>query len=810
MNYSENVSTLNEKNELPISNINLLQNGLYENNLLPSNELLKPKNDKEQNFSLKMIKDKSGNSRNKNRKSNDLFSLDKSILIYEDTMNSEKKKKNKKEKKKQKRYIVDNIDNIISKLSEPKLKLIFQEYLLYGIICVVSIYYWIFLFLTTTKFEQNYCYTNLEQFDSCSFEQVCNNQFEQINIILYNHSYNLHNHSFKNRHDLLIEENRIINEYYRPFFLRYADILKKKKLFSKIQMSSIHNKVNIAILLSKNEKWHLFIRYFIFCDFETYYIIIIIIMAVGGILGSLIFGILSDILGRRLIILVTLGISTLTTSGIFGMSFFFDYYYHFLLKEFNNNYKLIDIDASYNNILSNLYAQNIIKQQFKNYFIFFFFFICLLSSGLFPLLQSCISLIVENSKGDLKVLIAFRKYHFALEGLPPLFTSILLPNINNFTLTFFILSIFNLFAFIYSLLYLEESIRYYYEFCEWKKLTEVVLNIYKNDISDFRTLNEFELKIFRKEEKQKNFNNQVRKMNSYTKIDSNENIIYVYKTTYFNDITKKNNALSRNLKRNSDFIINLKDVKSNPFLIITSLFSNRSLKKSKVLIFIVLLLLQIVLDLYKKELLEPPYYTIEDLYIDPYCNYIINSNFFIYLIINFLSNNFFYALYRINCFKYLTIFSLIFIAFNCLIYHIETTEQGDSPIDLNLYNFLMLTYHYRDERANKLLVIIYLIYFAINGVIFFVYLLLLKISKTIYRCTFLSIYSISFIISIVISESIYFNMEDYFLFLGSLILLCLLTFTFLDEFKELLYIMNDLKIDIFRSSQNKKEKDKIN
>ena len=103
MNYSENVSTLNEKNELPISNINLLQNGLYENNLLPSNELLKPKNDKEQNFSLKMIKDKSGNSRNKNRKSNDLFSLDKSILIYEDTMNSEKKKKEQKRKKEAKK-----------------------------------------------------------------------------------------------------------------------------------------------------------------------------------------------------------------------------------------------------------------------------------------------------------------------------------------------------------------------------------------------------------------------------------------------------------------------------------------------------------------------------------------------------------------------------------------------------------------------------------------------------------------------------------------------------------------------------------
>ena len=53
-------------------------------------------------------------------------------------------------------------------------------------------------------------------------------------------------------------------------------------------------------------------------------------------------------------------------------------------------------------------------------------------------------------------------------------------------------------------------------------------------------------------------------------------------------------------------------------------------------------------------------------------------------------------------------------------------------------------------------------------------------------------------------------MEDYFLFLGSLILICLLTFAFLGDFKELLNIMNDLKIDIYRPSKNKQEKEKIN
>ena len=200
----------------------------------------------------------------------------------------------------------------------------------------------------------------------------------------------------------------------------------------------------------------------------------------------------------------------------------------------------------------------------------------------------------------------------------------------------------------------------------------------------------------------------------------------------------------------------------------------------------------------------------KDLYLDNNCNYIINSVLFIYLIINVLSNYFFYLFYRINCFNSLLIIALLFIVFNCAIYHKETTRSGDALMDLNQYNFFMLTYHGRDTRSPYLLTFIYFIFFGLNGVIFYIYLLLLKISKTIYRCTFFSIHSISLIISITIGEIIYFNMEDYFLFLGSLILLSLFVFTFLGEFKELLYIMNDLKIDIFRTSKNKQEKEKKN
>ena len=113
---------------------------------------------------------------------------------------------------------------------------------------------------------------------------------------------------------------------------------------------------------------------------------------------------------------------------------------------------------------------------------------------------------------------------------------------------------------------------------------------------------------------------------------------------------KKKKILVRKLKRKENIIIKYNDVKSNPLIILISLFSNHAFKNTKVLIFIILILLYIENDLFQKELLEPPYFDVKDLYININNNYIINSIFFIYLILNFISNYFFYFLYRIDCF----------------------------------------------------------------------------------------------------------------------------------------------------------------
>jgi len=273
----------------------------------------------------------------------------------------------------------------------------------------------------------------------------------------------------------------------------------------------------------------------------------------GGIIGSIIFGFLSDIYGRRTIIRITLFIITFSTIGIFIISFYLDCYYNYNLNNFNTQYIINKEDPSYNNILSHLFAQNKVKEKFNKFFVFLLFFIFLLNLGLWPLSKQCIALLVENTKSDLYALINFRKINFVFEGLPPFFSSIIFPNVNNFTVTFLILSIFNILIFIYSLVFLEESIRYYYEYCEWENLTTTILNAYNNDINDFRTLNKFELKQFQRQEilKHFNLNNILRKrglLNKDKKMN-NENIFII---TYYNDIREKNLAFNRNIKRNTD------------------------------------------------------------------------------------------------------------------------------------------------------------------------------------------------------------------------------------------------------------------
>ena len=758
-------------------------NDLYSSTSKTSNELLTNK--------------KKLNSKNFLNKKNSLKdSFSQATLLLSGEKESIERRKTKKETKiVEKRYIVDDIDNIYVLLKEPKFKLRVQEFLHYFIVFLVCIYYWIFLFLTGDKFERNYYLTANEQFDSCSEEQICSFPENSANFIIFNSSFTYYNYSSDTK-EFFMEESNTLNKFYRPFFIRYIVFLNSYRLTAVMHNDYISERPMLTVIITNKEKWDMFNRYFSLCEFDNYYFSMLVMIAIGGVIGSFLFGFLSDIYGRRLIILITLLLSTIGTIGICILSFLLDSLYSnklkFYLEKCDSNSFFCDV-----NIWPYYYAQNITKEKYKDIFIYYLFCIFLLNMALWPLLKSCMALLVENSKGELEVLINFRRYNVMFQGLPPLCTTLILVAINNFTLTFLILSIINIITLILSFIFLDESIRYYYEYGEWENLTKVLLNTYKINLDDFRTLNEEQFKQFQKIENSKSF----LKLNTYK---YNKSFIKV-DGTYYKHYIEAASTLKRNIKRNVDFVIKLDDIKSYPLLIITTLWANHALKNSKTLLIIILILLYINMDLFQKELLEPPFFSVKDFYFGGGFNYIINSVFFIYLIINVLSNYFYYCFYRIECFKTIIYISQIFISFNFFLYHILITHADKSQMNLNEYNLSMFHYFFNSLRTDFTLFLLFAIYFALNGVIFYVYLLIVKISQTIHRCTFFSLHSIALIVALIISELIYYYMEYYFLFLGVVNLLCLITFAFLSEFNELIYIINDLKVSIFglRNTNNK-------
>ncbi len=347
--FSRNI-TLNQQSK-KFSN-----NDLYSSTSKTSNELLTNK--------------KKLNSKNFLNKKNSLKdSFSQATLLLSGEKESIERRKTKKETKiVEKRYIVDDIDNIYVLLKEPKFKLRVQEFLHYFIVFLVCIYYWIFLFLTGDKFERNYYLTANEQFDSCSEEQICSFPENSANFIIFNSSFTYYNYSSDTK-EFFMEESNTLNKFYRPFFIRYIVFLNSYRLTAVMHNDYISERPMLTVIITNKEKWDMFNRYFSLCEFDNYYFSMLAMIAIGGVIGSFLFGFLSDIYGRRLIILITLLLSTIGTIGICILSFLLDSLYSnklkFYLEKCASNSFFCDV-----NIWPYYYAQNITKEKYKDVFIY--------------------------------------------------------------------------------------------------------------------------------------------------------------------------------------------------------------------------------------------------------------------------------------------------------------------------------------------------------------------------------------------------------------------------------------------------------
>ena len=87
-------------------------------------------------------------------------------------------------------------------------------------------------------------------------------------------------------------------------------------------------------------------------------------------------------------------------------------------------------------------------------------------------------------------------------------------------------------------------------------------------------------------------------------------------------------------------------------------------------------------------------------------------------------------------------------------------------------------------------------YFAINGICIYIDLILIKMSKTIYRCTVMTDQTVSLLISLLLTRAFSVEINRPFLLLGFINFIFLFIILFLDEMTETPNIVNDLKQNV--------------
>ena len=728
------------------------------------------------------------------------FENDSIFEAYEEESTKKKKSKEKeKEKKASNKIIVDDIENIYSCLGNRDTKKnSIQRVFLLMIPFFTSLCHWIFLFLTKSKIESNYCFTDLNQFDNCLESQICNNFDSKINLIIYNDTFDVNNNTLT-KSKKFIEEMKAINSYYKPLFMSYNYAISQFKLLSNVDVTKNKgDKVNFAIVLTKKEKWNIFLLFSNMCLKENINLYLLVIIIVSGAVGSMVFGLLADIYGRKKIIIVLLVLICFGFTVLIIITFLIQNKGDIYSEDFEKYLEKQKLDLTTMSMfdkadyLPKLLNQASLAEYFESMIPLYFISLIIICLALRPSTKISLALLLENSISDLNVLENFRTYSFVTTSIPQFFAFILLVVTNNFYVFLIVFDCFFLILLIVSIIFINESMRYHYEYCEWIGLTNEVNSLFKiTDELPINYKNNIEYEAFRIEENRQMYGNYIKRINS----------IFEY-------VKQRITYLKRDIRRNSAFIIKKDEVKFNPLIIYTSLSANRVFNRLKYLLVIILFIINIQLFFVEREIVELPFMNISDLYLDVHNNFIINSNYFILIIVGFISNIFYYMCYRISCFKLVFYPSLVLLTLLLVTYHYVSRSSNEFPINLNYANFDMLNYNTKKNLSSNINSILFLIYFFLIGINFYMNIIVTKITKTLYRCSLFGITSLLEVLSFAFGETLKYQIDNCFLLIAGLNTIGIVSELYLGELKQIPNIINDLKQNINIEDNKSKEKSK--
>ena len=672
-----------------------------------------------------------------------------------------------------------------------------------ALICFLIIFFngcyiWIVLFMFSKPKNKMYCFdTDSREFKICDTSDFC--PISGIRDIIYSTKYS---------NVEISKEMNDIKEKYIDFYIKESTIfsyLNKKFSKKKATMS----KFGVTIISTYRENYLFQNTFRTGCD--NYLLNLILSAFIAIILGNLSFGNIADIIGRKKIIIIS---SLIQISGSFIIVCISYYIVYKGNEEENaeihpfNNKKMFNFDYtsldSYSNIQSfiksfniesfeisninqyykdnfNSFKKEVLKSKYIKYYfqksriiLFFGFFLVFLANS--TIKTTTLAYLVENALTEDSMNLYFLYFNFTIP-LSLIVSLFMLTFLDSFHYLISLISTVQLGLVIIFGCGFYESQRFNFEYAFYTKITDFAIyilgeeNLRKNYSGDFKSI--YDKNNIEREKVQmdiyysKDSKDQTKIQNELNNNEENENCTLLSSLLYHSRLVRKRNK--------KDNVIKRANILGNPFSIYLLMRKEKLIKKHFLLILSFISSLSIVTNLSLSKLTCQLFLPREKLIT---MNSIINSHIANYTVIYIII---LYPIihYFIKCIGLSLILrtSLIITLISSFIYELfclasreitNLTEMKYNSIEIIMYKYM-----------SPLTAFVYLVSISNVGMQYSLYFYLTKLTRTIYRCTFLGICHVFIDATFFISLSLEENIEKTYAFVFLFALISLITSLFI-------------------------------
>lgn len=726
--------------------------------------------------------------------------------------NNDQRDKNDNKEKKQDELLISKIESVYALIKENEPYFSKLPWIMMILVAINSYIVCLIVYMMKHPVNNVYCWNKFSlSFEICNIDYACymNNKGQNIDLFL-SKSYNMSNI------DSLVELEAINNKFAFYFML-------EQKLYVSNNFNEDYSGNNVAdffngkIFIDTFERWSVLNLFRLPCKFFHETTILQVFIAFGTLLTPIIYGVLADSYGRKFVIAISLIIQIIGLLGCFLYIFLIinveskyitnnnenmtDLMNNQLFKNFRKKYYTNSVfnkdyyELSFKEINNIYFSQNELRDSHNKYKFFMYICLSLIVSSIINI-PIGLSLTLEFALNDSHFFDLYSIYNY---GYPVsiFFLVLSITFIEEIHWIFLTLAIIEIIYLCVLLLKIEESPRLLFEFRSYKKIRDIFGRIvtsisFLKDNEEKYTINPLTNFIINTPEKVKLFKLEIKNFN-----DLNEDSIW---KTYSSKgccafLNRKLEHIKANIKKKGYMVFKPSEFFVNPIVVYTLMFNTGNLKTNFKVILSISMIISFIFYLSFFNLFSYDFITKNDLYTKYFYNHSLSFSCILmyvsFTIFNFIIKFFDYTYVLLVNFVGVFIFSLI-LGLNSMA--VPTYSDLNTEYFGSMYSEVLSQGDF--NVSMKMLV-----FFFSSGLFYCVYCILIKSTKTIFRCSFLCLEYFFLTLMMFLAYIVFLNFSKNMFYLTVMSILGFVTLYFLTNANELNLITDFTSLEISSEDQ---------